>query len=265
MSSTSAILRAVHARSGTDLSCYRPATVERRIQNRMISLGLKDLGSYQALVERCAEEPSRLIERITIKVSRFYRNPEVFEAIRSRVLAPQRPERPLSVWSAGCARGEEAYTLAMLLEERGLRGCVTASDIDPFALAAAREGVYREDLACDLPAGLRERFLRPLQGACAGQVAVSESLKQRVAFELSDLTEEDAAPRTFDLVCCRNVLIYWSADKQLALLRGLLAKLRPGGFLCLGEAEWPHPSLGPELEAISPRLRLFRRIAGAQP
>ena len=159
MSSTSAILRTVQSRSGADFSCYRPATVERRIHNRMASLGLKDLASYGLLLEQCDDEPRHLIERLTIKVSRFYRNTDVFDTIRTTVLAQLREAaRPLRVWSAGCARGEEAYTLAMLLEECGAEGCVTATDIDSFALAASREGVYPEQLASDLPASLRSRF-----------------------------------------------------------------------------------------------------------
>ena len=89
-----------------------------------------------------------------------------------------------------------------------------------------------------------------------------EAVKRRVAFEHADLTVVGGAPRSFDLICCRNVLIYWNESKQLDILRQLLASLRPGGFLCLGEAEWPHPSIGRSLETIAPRLRLFRKVAG---
>src|SRR5690606_23549381 len=108
-----------------------------RIQSRMTSVGVASLAEYGRLLESSEREAFELLERITIKVSRFYRNRAAFELIRTRLLPAlaRRGER-LRVWSAGCGRGEEAWSLAMLLEDAGLEGTVHASDVDPGALAA---------------------------------------------------------------------------------------------------------------------------------
>lgn len=264
MSTISAILRAVQDKSGVDFSCYRAPTVERRIHNRMISLGIRDLASYRGLLEQSEQETHQLIERITIKVSRFYRNRDVFDTLRHTVLPELRQAtRPLRVWSAGCGRGEEPYTLAMLLEEAGLPGSITATDIDSVALAEAANAVYRADAASELPDDLRDRFLLRLKLRSGEGVAVPQSLKSRVRLQQADLTALSGdAPQDCDLVCCRNVLIYWSADRQRQILRTLVASLRTGGVLCIGEAEWPDASNAVRLEPLGGRLRMFRKTAG---
>jgi len=264
MSTMGAILRAVHGKSGIDFSCYRAATVERRIQNRMTALGIDDLASYRGLLEHSEQEAQQLIERITIKVSRFYRNPDVFDALRLTVLPGLRQAaRPVRFWSAGCGRGEEPYTLAMLLEEDGIAGSVIATDIDALALAAAAKAVYPIGAASELPGALRDRFLQPVKQPGADRLAVAESVKSRVVFQQADLTlPSTVAPADCDLICCRNVLIYWSAERQRHILRALLASLRTGGFLCIGEAEWPLADIAASLEPLGgSRLRVFRKTA----
>jgi chemotaxis methyl-accepting protein methylase len=255
---TDGILQVVRRIAGVDFSGYRPQTVERRIRTRMMDLGIDQLVQYLGLLHDSTEEVQFLIGRLTIKVSRFYRNPPVFDALRADVL-PQlaRLGRPVRLWSAGCGRGEEAYTLAMLLEEAGLAGEVIATDIDPLALRAAQEASFDEAALTDLPPSLAARFLH-VSTRRANTNEVSDAVKARVTFQHADLTASaPSGMAPFDLVCCRNVLIYWNAPLQRAIFSRLLSHLHGGGWLCLGEAEWPDRAAGARLDVVAARLRLF--------
>lgn len=259
------IVEIVHRRTGTDFSTYRPATVERRIQNRMISLGLDDAGQYVARLLAEPLETWRLVERLTIKVSRFYRNGAAFDCLRREVLpmlARRAEGRPLRVWSAGCACGEEAWSLAMLLQEVRSPGVVEASDLDAKALEVAREGIYSDDVLDELPDDLRERYLAPLLRRGHGAWRVRSELRSRVRFVQQDITlfEPPTGRERYDLVCCRNVLIYLQRPTQRDVFARLLAAVAPGGCLSLGEAEWPPPSYAERLRCLGRKTRVFQRV-----
>jgi len=257
MGTTDEILRVVHDTTGVDFSAYRPQTAERRIRTRMIAVGINNHADYARLLRDSTDEVQLLIDRLTIKVSRFYRNPPVFDALRAQVLpALARLGRPLRIWSAGSSRGEEAYTLAMLLEDACVPGEVVATDVDPLALQAMRKACYSEAAITDLPASWATRYLRP-SSLAPRSYEVSEAVKRRVVVEQADLMApalHKGAP--FDLICCRNVLIYWSSAAQHTMLNHMLSRLEGGGWLCLGEAEWLDPEAF-QLEVVSARLRLF--------
>lgn len=259
------ILALVRACTGLDFSRYREPTMRRRVQNRMMGLGLRTLEQYLEALEREPQEARHLVERLTIKVSRFYRNAPVFELLRHDVL-PRLGARgePLRVWSAGCGRGEEAYTLAMLLAENGIAGRVLATDIDPFALKAASECVYPAEAIADLPVELRDRFLEPVKGGLRWRV--SSALRERIEFCRHDLLGP-LQPRaaSFQLVSCRNVVIYLQRDTHERAMVNACRALAPGGVLVLGEAEWPSPSLEPTLAPLASRLRVFRATGEAAP
>jgi chemotaxis methyl-accepting protein methylase len=256
------ILALLRERTGSDFSRYRAATVQRRILNRMISVGAQSLGAYLLLLESSRDEAARLLDRMAIKVSRFYRNRASFDLLRRSVLpALAAAGAPLRVWSAGCGCGEEPYTLAMLLDEAGAAGEVLASDIDPAALAAAGRGLYAAEAAAELPAELAARYLEP---AGKGRLLAGAAVRARVRFERHDL-QHGALPGApaagFDLVSCRNLLIYLQADVRQEALGTLVRALRPGGVLFLGEAEWPAEGQAAALECISHAARLFRARA----
>lgn len=250
------ILELLRVRAGTDFSRYRPDMIRRRVQNRMMSAGVRTLRAYLEMLERQADETPQLIDRVTIKVSRFYRNAVTFDRLASDVmprLAASR--RPVRIWSAGCACGEEAWTLAMLMIEAGLDGSVLATDIDRRALARADAGVHGEAALAELPAPLRDRHLR----SRGQEWEVRDALRERVRFVHHDLTAPTLPePGAFDLVSCRNVLIYLRKDLQQQVLRRLTASLRPGGYLLLGEAEWPSVGLA-GLRVVSRSARIFER------
>lgn len=261
----SAIVSVLHGRTGVDFSRYRPATVQRRIRNRMMSLGTDCLDAYLSLLSRSTDEAGHLLSRISIKVSRFYRNAESWELLRKAVLpelARQAGADGVRIWSAGCGFGEEPYTLAMLLEDAGLAGTVTGTDIDPAAIAVAERGVYPAQAVTELPEELAVRYLVPA-GAGPNHREVSERVRARVHFHAQDLLQRDVPEGgRFDLICCRNVLIYYQPDVQRELFGFFGRALRPGGFLFLGEAEWPPEPHAAFLECIARAARVFRAMPG---
>lgn len=252
------ILGCVRACTGLDFSHYREPTMRRRVHNRMMGLGLRTFQQYLERLEREPREAGHLVERLTIKVSRFYRNAPVFELLRHDVLpALAARNEPMRLWSAGCGRGEEAYTLAMLLAAQGIAGRVLATDIDPAALKAAAEGVYPAEAFVELPVELRERFLEPLEGGRRWRA--SAALRARVEFCRHDLLGP-LQPReaSFHLVACRNLVIYLRSETHGRAMSNARRALAPGGVLVLGEAEWPSAPLEPTLAPVASRLRIFR-------
>lgn len=258
-----AILQLVRARTGFDFSHYRRATMARRVRNRMARIGARTLEGYLDLLHASPAEAAALLPALTIKVSRFYRNAAAFDLVRDTALptlASQARGRALRLWSAGCGRGEEPYTLAMLLEALAIPGSVVATDIDEGALHDAAQAEFGPEALHELPRALRERFLEPAERA--GEWRVREEVRRRVSFRSQDLALRPAKHAVrFDLVCCRNVLIYLERAAQQAMLARLTAALAPGGFLLLGEAEWPSGDAMRELEVVANRSRLFRALA----
>lgn len=255
------VVEAVRHKTGVDFSRYRQATVQRRIRNRMISAGIDSLGDYLVLLRHRPGEASRLLERLTIKVSRFYRNVGSFDLLRDEVLpslARARSGEPLHLWSAGCGRGEEAWTLAMLLEHAGIAGEVLASDIDSSSLQEAGRALYRAELIADLPANLAAAYLEPVAESL---YRVRDVLRSRVRFVRHDLTrgEPPARQAPFDLVCCRNLLIYLEPEAQAYVFQALCGTLAPEGYLCLGEAEWPPAKVLARLRAVGRKTQVWRQ------
>jgi chemotaxis methyl-accepting protein methylase len=248
-----AILHVVRERTGLDFACHRPPTVRRRVQNRMASLGIARMEDYLHTLAGSRDEAERLVERLTIKVSRMYRNAPAFDVLRETVL-PSLPG-PVRIWCAGCGRGEEAFTLAMLLEEAGVEGSVMATDIDGAALAAGSAGLYDVAATAELPPEL-SRHLAP-EGP--RQVRVSDAVHARVRFRWHDLGAGPLRGEAFELVSCRNVLIYLQRPAQERAFASLTGALAPGGFLLLGEAEWAPPSAAARVAPLDRRARIFRR------
>jgi chemotaxis methyl-accepting protein methylase len=261
------VLAIVREREGVDFSGYRRSTLARRVSNAMIAAGAAAVGAYLERLRDDPAESTRLLDRLTVKVSRFYRDRTAVEALSRALGAPgARGGRPPAAWSAGCGRGEEPYTLAILLAELGDPAAgpraVLATDLDGAALAAARIGRYPGEALAEAPAHVRERWMEPL--AVPGAFAVSPELRRRVAFARHDLARDgvpSGAP--FDLVSCRNTLIYFDPPLQRRVLGVLCDALRPGGLLWLGEAEWPSGPVAKQLTPLVPQARLFRLDEGA--
>jgi chemotaxis methyl-accepting protein methylase len=263
------VLDILRSHTGVDFAPYRAAMLQRRIANHLASTGAASVAEYLDLLRTTPAEPFRLLERITIKVSRFYRHAPAFDHLRDVVLpalAQARSGEPLRIWCAGCGAGEEPYTLAMLMEKAGIDGSIEATDIDASALNEGRAGLYPLAATAELPAALATEFLEPIVAGGQPVYGVHENLRARVRFTHHDVTSDEAAPGKgpFDLVSCRNVLIYLQRPAQLRATQRLIDVIREGGVLSLGEAEWPPPELMDRIEPLPHRTRLFR-LRGVSP
>ena len=253
------LLQLLRERTGTDFASYRLPTVARRTVNRMISVGAGPYADYLHLLRQREGEAARLLEHVTIKVSRFYRHAPTFETLRREVvpeLARQSDGRLLTVWSVGCGCGEEPYTLAMLFAEAGVSFVIEATDIDPAALQMAAHGCYADAVLFELPKDLRERYL--VRGD--GFYEVSPALREQVRFSYHDILSSRPPPGggEFDLVCFRNLLIYLGHEVQEQALQSARRAVRRDGYLCLGEAEWPSAAIATTLTPLAPDTRIFR-------
>ncbi|MEX2611375.1 MAG: protein-glutamate O-methyltransferase CheR [Gemmatimonadota bacterium] len=254
-----ALLGYVENRTGLACASYKERCMRRRVAVRMRACGVHDYAAYQRLLEGQPEELERLLNAVTINVSKFLRNPEVWKVLRDAVvpeLAVVRGE--VRLWSAGTAAGEEAYSLAMLVEESAgslepQRCRILATDVDRGALAAAASGTYAEYAMGDLDAGRRRRWF-----GGPDQRTVDEQLHARVRFRPLDLLR-DPFPREQHLILCRNVIIYFERRVQEDLFRRLHAALAPGGFLVLGKVEALFGSATGLFSPVAPRERVYRR------
>jgi two-component system CheB/CheR fusion protein len=236
------ILSVLRLRTGQDFSNYKPATLRRRVERRLTVRGLRTLTEYARLLREHPEEPAALMKELLIGVTNFFRDPEAFVALEQRVI-PKLFERKrggdqVRVWSAGCATGEEAYSLAMLLAERstslldGPRIQVFATDLDQAAIAHAREGIYS---AADVADVSPERLQRFFQLETDGY-HVRRELRDTVLFAHHNVIRDPPFSH-LDLIACRNLLIYINPAVQERLIETFHFALRPGGYLFLGTSE----------------------------
>ena len=244
---------------------YRDACLRRRIAVRMRARGAHDYLAYCRLLDDDPGEYERLIDALTVNVTKVFRDPAAWSAVERTVLSAlwPLPVSRLQCWVAGCASGEEAYTLAALWhrfaearreEERLVRVRILASDIDAASLAAAQRGTYGPAAFAETPADVRARYF----GAEPPHAAAAE-LRALVRFERRDLLQDRAPAGLMHLITCRNVLIYFDRASQAALMQRFHDALAPGGFLLLGKVE---TVLGPSralFEAVDQRQRIFRR------
>ncbi|TDA69395.1 MAG: protein-glutamate O-methyltransferase CheR [Clostridia bacterium] len=228
-------IKRVSASFGLNLEGYKETQLKRRIEGLMRSLGVADYQTYYRLITSDAEQKKKFLDRITINVSEFFRNPEAFAYLAKEIL----PELAgtgtrLKVWSAGCANGVEPYSLAILLYELAPRGgyLLEATDIDDQVLAVARDGKYPETLLRNLSQAYRQKYFIPSDGF----YAVKPILKQNLVFRHHDLLL-DTFGQGYDLIVCRNVTIYFTRETQENLYRKFHQALRPGGVLFVGATE----------------------------
>ena len=230
--------------------------LEARVRERMRALNIEDAAHYaEALGSR--SELTALVELLRVGETRFYRHESQMRAVLELALPAMRlGNGPTKVWSAGCATGEEAYTLAMLLSG-GLEGHrsvrVVASDISPASLERAKSGVYREAALGKLPSS----YHSGLERTSDGNIRVTEAIRGLVDFEERNLAT-GGYPGSFDLIFCRNVLIYFEEAAKDAALRRLVRALKPGAFLFLGYSESLRDVAG--LEVVSSgECKVYRR------
>lgn len=222
-------------KTNIDLSQYKEAQMKRRLTTLRQKHGYDTFELYWRAIEQNRSLMNEFLDRMTINVSEFWRNPNRWEVLQSRFLPEmlQRSER-LKVWSAACSTGEEPYTIAMILSELGALGkaSVTATDLDLVVLEKAKEGQYLERSLRDVPPAYRQKYFQPDEG----MYAVSDKLKNAIQFKQQNLLH-DAFDHSFDLIVCRNVMIYFTEEAKHLLYQKFAAALRPGGLLFVGSTE----------------------------
>ena len=259
----------VGASVGVRLRDYRPSTIVRRAANRLKLAGCRDCAEYLDLLAREPEEAKRLVEYVTIKWSCFFREATVFARLREQVL-PDLAERygeELAIWSAGCGRGEEPYSLSIALREMAaagqpVRATIYGTDIDETALRAAGERVYAQSALNETPKRLVDAYFTEQPGRCGPAFRLHDEVAASVRFRRHDLLSGEGHPerRAFHLVLCRNVLIYFQRQAQERVLDLLSASLLPGGYLCLGTAEQLPASHSQLFETVDHRDRIYRKL-----
>lgn len=251
-------------RTGHEFADYKPSTITRRIQRRMVLHKLERVEDYLRLLEQTPIEVDALFEDLLINVTEFFRDPASFQALAREVfpklLEDRQPQQPLRIWVPACASGEEAYSVAIALAEflgeqaAATRVQIYATDIDHKAIAQARAGVYSADalLGRLSPERLQRFFIATPQG-----YQISRTLRAQCVFAVQDITRDPPFSQV-DLVCCRNLLIYLGPELQSRVLAVLHFALKPGGFLMLSPSETAGSAAG-LFEPVDMRNKIYQK------
>lgn len=260
-----ALLTQVERDRGLSLRSYKDKCLRRRLAVRMRAREVHTFAEYGALLGRSPEEYEQLVTALAINVTKFFRNPEAYAVLRERVIAPlwQRGA-PVRIWSAGCASGEEPYSIALLFHDiAGQRGgavksrvTIDATDLDPGALDELRRAEYQAPAVEDLPPALLERYFSP-----GPPYRLDRQVAACVRPRLHDLTRDPPPDPPYDLIVCRNVVIYFDRPTQERLFGACADALAPGGHLLLGKVETLFGAVRQRLALEDARERLYRRPA----
>ena len=221
--------------SKIDLTSYKRAQMERRILSFMKTVDNKDYDKFIALLRSDAGIYHRFIEHLTINVSEFFRNPSQWEVLEKTIIPSLLLEKkPLRVWSAGCSTGEEVYSLGMLFKEKfkGQVETILATDLDNEVLDKAMTALYTSKAVQTLPLSYRDRYMVK----DGDYYRVNDEIKRMVKFQRHNLLR-DPFSRNFDLILCRNVVIYFTEESKNQLYRKFAEALRTGGILFIGSTE----------------------------
>lgn len=260
-------VQALRLRYGYDFSGYAQASFDRRVRSLLDASGMS---SISALTERLIHDEAflpKVIGHLSVPVSEMFRSPRSFELLRREVMPVLASYPQINIWQAGCAHGEEVYSLAILLKECGLysRARIFATDISEAALTSAREGIYplREArLYSDnyLHAG-GTGSLSDWYTALYNHIKLDESLKERITFANHNLVA-DGVFGEMHLILCRNVLIYFGQSLQQRVIGLFRDSLVRGGFLGLGDRESPTgDAFARDFKALLPGASIYRRIS----
>lgn len=249
------ILKILHEAHDVDFSQYREGTIKRRLDRRLSVVRAGNYREYVDVLENDPEESERLLQDFTIKVSRFFRNHYIFEILSREILPDlfkskeEHNDRSLRIWCAGCAFGEEVYSVAIALTEylRNVRKEITdynisifGTDIDDEALDKARLGRYDLESVAEVKKGILDQYFTHYND---NSYRIVHAIKGLVNFCNHDIaSQERRSPAAgvvanYDLIMCRNLLIYFTVPLQQRAFLNLFNSLNPGGYLVLGRSE----------------------------
>ena len=265
------IIDLLRTKTAHDFTLYKPGTLQRRIERRMAMAAIEtdDMDRYLDVLRSDTGELDLLAKDLLINVTSFFRDPQVFDLLAEKIVPDlvrnHSPDQPLRIWIAGCSTGEETYSLAMLFREeiaaakRNIRLQVFASDIDPDAVASARDGLYPETIEADVSAERLARFFAKEDHS----YRVLPELRAAVVFTVQDVLADPPFSR-LDLVSCRNLLIYLRPEAQAKVISLFHFALREGGILLLGSSETVGNVDG-RFEMVSKPERVYRHIGRSRP
>ena len=279
------IINYLNEKRGFDFSGYRASMVERRIKKRLSATKTKDPNEYLHYLKNHPDELDKLIDALTINVSRFFRDTLTFEYIADRILPvivyekKNTLDHSLRIWSAGCSMGEEPYSIAILInelferEKQNLDVNIFATDIDKGILIKAREAVYPFESIKSIKYRLLKRYFTPVKargsergaGSAGESFRLIQDIKDLVSFSHFDMLDRRsyAPPESvfgsFDMVLCRNLLIYFNIGHQDIIFDKLYRSLSNNGYLILGDAEIPAFKYQRSLKKVNEYCHIYQK------
>ena len=263
------IIGLIRGQIGIDFACYKQSTVMRRIDRRIGIAQLANASEYLEFLQQSPQEVVALGRDLLINVTRFYRDGEVFAVLRDEILPAilerSAAEKSLRIWVPGCATGEEAYSIAMLVEKlvaaRREKWDVKifATDADKTSIEFAGRGLYPKSIAADVPPDLLARFFVEQSGS----LRIAREIREQVVFAQQDILHDPPFTKV-DLISCRNLLIYLRADSQRKVMALLHFALRPEGYLLLGTSE----TIGERehaFDTVNAKMRIFKKRVDSTP
>jgi chemotaxis protein methyltransferase CheR len=260
--------RLIQKEIGFNCDQYKQSHFKRRIAVRMRACRVNTYHEYIRTLKTQKEEWTALKDALTVNVTEFFRNPEVYEEIKNRVIPDivkqKSSSNRIEVWSAGCSNGEETYSLAILFYEYlgenlgGFEVHILGTDIDTEVLKDAKKGFYQSSVMKNMPATLLKKyFTEEVRGRHKGFV-VSDKLRKIVRFRKGDLIS-GIKPSGFDLILCRNVTIYFEQSLQEKLYLDFYNSLNKGGFFVMGKTEMLIGSSRARFKTYNSRERIFKK------
>ena len=265
------IVDLLRARTAHDFTLYKPGTLQRRIERRMIMApaGVTNVDRYIQILRGDPNELALLAKDLLINVTGFFRDQQVFDLLAAKIIPDlvrsHAPNQPIRIWIAGCSTGEETYSLAMLFREEitaaklDIKLQVFASDADPDAVASAQEGLYPDTIETDISAARLARFFSKEEQ----HYRVSPDLRASVVFTVQDVLSDPPFSR-IDFVSCRNLLIYLRPEAQVKVLAVFHFALREDGILLLGTSETAD-AVDDQFKIVSKPERIYRQIGHGRP
>lgn len=261
------LIERIRVAHGIDLGLYRRRYLKRRISARMRMVGINVCSLYGDMIETTPHEYAQFMNTLTINVTEFFRDQPVWDLMRQEFI-PELIERKsvsrshtIRAWSAGCATGEEPYSLAMQLLDMvdsspaEIDVSIMATDIDSRALGVAKDAIFHNAKASNLPQRYRVRFT---EESGPTQFRIAQEVRDVVRFRKLSLFV-DTPVRVIDLLLCRNVLIYVDRPQQERILDNFVKALSPGGYLVLGRSEKLSAAASEALETVNGRERIYRK------
>jgi chemotaxis protein methyltransferase CheR len=261
----SLLLEAIYRKHGYDFRQYSQAHIRRRIMNRMAISGFADVSQMQSKVLNDEEFASELLQDLSITVTEMFRDPTFYRSLREKVIPILKTYPFIKIWHAGCATGEEAYSMAILLQEEGLydRTTIYATDFNQLALNRAKEGIFSNKMIKEYTvnyqlSGGKESFSNYYTSSY-DHVIMNQSLKKNIVWANHNLVT-DSVFAEVNLILCRNVLIYFDKNLQNSVQTLFYNSLINGGVLCLGSKEsLRYSDLYSEYQEMDNKQRIFKK------